>query len=359
MAVKRKKISLALQGGGAHGAFTWGVLDRLLEDDRFEIAGITGASAGAVNAAALADGMTEGGFEGARDKLRNLWSAIAEQARHSPVKRSPMNIWLGNWSLDNSPSMAWFNFVSRFASPYDFNPMGFNPIRPILSDLIDFERIRKANKLKLFVSATRVNDGSLRVFRSHEITLDAILASACLPNLFKAVEIDGEDYWDGGYAGNPVLFPYLFECKADDVVLVQINPVRRADTPKTAREIADRVDEITFNASLFRELRAVSFVSAMLGAGAKMPKGFRPLRVHRIDADDGLEPFSASSKFNAESSFVLHLHSLGRNAAETWLERNGALVGARSSFDPTTEMEFLPRAQRSSLGSWLGFNKAS
>jgi len=341
----RKRVSLALQGGGAHGAYTWGVLDRLLEEDLFEIAGITGASAGAINAAAVVDGHAEAGSEGARERLRQLWSAVAEQARLSPFKRSPLNVWLGDWSLDNSPGKVWFDFVSHFVSPYDFNPMDINPLRRVLAELIDFERIRQASGQKLFISATRVSDGKLRVFRNSETTADAVLASTCLPHLFKAVEIDGDDYWDGGYAGNPVLFPYLFESQADDVILVQLNPVRRAETPRSARQIADRVDEITFNASLQRELRALSFVASMLKSGAKMPAGFRPLRIHRIDADVGLEPFSASSKMNAERGFILHLHALGRQAAEHWLADNSALVGIRSSFDATGDMEFLPRSR--------------
>jgi NTE family protein len=342
MSRTKTKIGLALQGGGAHGAFTWGVVDRLLEADRFEIAGISGTSAGAVNAVAIADGYLEGGAEAARAKLGELWQVIAEKARMSPVKRTPLNIWLGNWSLDNSPGYAFVNFLSRYVSPYDFNPLGINPLRTVLSDMIDFERIRRSDAFRIFISATNVRDGNLRVFRNEEVSADAVLASASLPNLFQAVEIDGESYWDGGYTGNPAMFPYIYECDADDVVLVQINPVNRADIPRTAQDIANRVDEITFNTSLQREMRAIEFVSSMIKRGARLPGGFRPLRIHRIDGEDGLENFSASSKINAERGFVTHLFELGRRTGEKWLAGSGKSVGRRSGYVALTGMAMLP-----------------
>jgi NTE family protein len=342
MSRTKTKISLALQGGGAHGAFTWGVVDRLLEADRFEIAGISGTSAGAVNAVAIADGYLQGGPEQARAKLAELWQFIAEKARLSPVKRAPLNIWLGNWSLDNSPGYAIINFLSRYLSPYDFNPLGINPLRPILSDLIAFDRIRTPEAIRLFISATNVRDGNLRVFRNEEVSADAVLASACLPHLFQAVEIDGETYWDGGYTGNPAMFPYVYECDADDIVLVQINPVNRADTPRTAQDIADRVDEITFNTSLLREMRAIEFVSRMTSRRKRLPGGFRPLRIHRIDGGDGLENHSASSKINAERGFVTHLFELGRQAGDKWLAGGGKSVGRRSGYTALSGMAMIP-----------------
>lgn len=352
MANKKRPISLALQGGGAHGAFTWGVLDRLLEDGRFEIAGITGTSAGAMNAVAMAAGFANGGNDGARESLNRLWLEVSNRARLSPVKRSLLDAWFGNWSLDGSAGLAFFDAISNWVSPYDLNPLGLNPLRQIINEVVDFDDIRKQSELKLFVAATNVRNGAVRVFRNHELSDDAILASACLPALFKAVEIDGESYWDGGYSGNPVLFPYLYECVADDVLLIQINPVDSPDPPKTAREITNRVDEITFNASLSRELRALEFVSK-IAAGGRLPNGLRPMRVHRIDADHQLRAISASSKLNAEESFVRHLHGLGREVAQDWLIRKARNVGVRSGIDSSSNLEYLPQGKPARKLSFL------
>lgn len=338
------KVSLALQGGGAHGAFTWGVADRLLEENRFEITGITGTSAGAINAVAIADGYLSGGAEQARAKLHEMWSAIGENARLSPFKRTTLNTWLGNWSLDNSPGYQLFDFLSRYMSPYDFNPLGINPLRQILSELIDFERIRENGNLRLFVTATRVADGTVKVFRNDELNVEAVLASAGLPFLFPAVEIEGEEYWDGGYTGNPALFPYLYECAGDDIVLIQINPVRRAEMPRTAQTIANRVEEITFNASLLREMRAIEFITALIRRGVRLPGDFRPLRIHRIDGEKGLEQHSATSKINAERGFIQHLHQLGREAGDKWLQHGARLVGRRPRRMSDPVMALFPQA---------------
>lgn len=338
----RRKISLALQGGGAHGAFTWGVLDRLLEDGRFEISGVTGASAGALNAVMLAEGMRRSGEQGARDMLSQFWTGVAEHARLSPVRRSPLDIWLGNWSVDHSPGLVMMDVMSRLVSPYEFNPLGINPLRSLVRRAVDFPALVAEGRMSLFVSATDVESGSVRIFANAEITLDAVLASACLPYLFKAVEIDGKHYWDGGYVGNPVLTPCLYEAEADDVVLIQINPAHREGAPRTAREIGNRIDEITFNASLVRELRAIGFINELCANGARLPSRLRPLRVHRIAADDQLSQVSASSKLNAEIGFVRHLHEIGREAGAQWLASAGKMVGLRSTHDVTGGAPLLP-----------------
>ena len=342
MAVTRLSVSLALQGGGAHGAFTWGVLDRLLEDGRFEFAGITGTSAGAMNAVALAAGLCGKGADGARENLERLWSAVSARARLNPVRRSPLDAWLGSWSLDHSAGFAFFDAVSHWISPYDVNPLGLNPLRQIIDEVVDFDRLCSSKETKLFVAATNVRTGAVRVFRNEELSADAVLASACLPAIFNAVEIDGEEYWDGGYSGNPVMFPYLYECDADDVIIVQINPMERQAAPKTARQISNRVDEITFNASMMRELRALEFVTD-LARNARLPHGLRPLRVHRIDADEQLRDVSASSRLNAEAGFVRHLFSAGREAGEVWLDKEACNVGVRSGIDPSGSLEYLPQ----------------
>src|SRR5499427_5825252 len=249
MVADRLLIDLALQGGGSHGAFTWGVLDRLLEENWLRIAAISGTSAGAMNAAVLVNGWTQGGAEGARDALANYWQRVSRAATFSPLQRSPLDRLMGRWTLDTSPSYVAMDLMSRLLSPYDLNPTGFNPLRNILEESIDFERL-SASPIKLLVTATNVRTGRGRIFRNSEITADVLLASACLPTVFRAVEIDGEPYWDGGYAGNPTITPLVRECKSQDTLLVVVNPIERAGTPRSAREILDRLNEVSFNATL-------------------------------------------------------------------------------------------------------------
>ena len=247
---KTKPITLALQGGGSHGAMTWGVLDRLLEDDRLTIRAISGTSAGAMNAVVLADGMAEGGREGARKALTTFWKAVSDAARFSPIQRSPLDRMMGNYSLDTSPSYLFFEGLTRMFSPYDLNPMGTNPLRSLLNDLVDFDRVNAPCDLAVHVTATNVRTGRPRVFGPGELGTEAVLASACLPQMFPAIEIDGEAYWDGGFSGNPALYPLLTSTESPDILVVQINPLVRADLPRTARDIMNRVNEISFNSSL-------------------------------------------------------------------------------------------------------------
>ena len=331
-----KKINLALQGGGAHGAFTWGVLDWLLEDNRFCIDAITGTSAGAMNAVVLASGMEAGGEAGARESLEAFWREVSDEARFSPIKRSPLDILLGKWSLDLSPSYLYFDVLSRFASPYEFNPLNINPLRDVVDRIVDFDKVHACHSLKLFVAATNVYTGKIRVFSHREVTLDAVMASACLPQLYQAVEIDGEPYWDGGYMGNPPLYPLFYETRTPDVVLIQINPVERRQLPKTAREIVNRLNEITFNSTLLRELRAIDFVTRLVEEGKLSRDEYMKVHMHRISAAE-LKPLQSSSKLNAEWAFLTELRDIGRNAARDWLDRHYDDIGKRSTIDLRSE----------------------
>lgn len=331
-----KMVNVALQGGGAHGAFTWGVLDRLLEDGRIEFEAISGTSAGAMNAVVVADGFMRGGPDGARQALQDFWEAVSREGAKSPIQRSPINVFMGDWSLDTSPGYLFFDHLTRLASPYDLNPLNYNPLRDLLEAQVDFDRITAGNKMKLFISATNVHTGRVRVFTCGEITPDVVMASACLPFMFQAVEIDGVPYWDGGYMGNPVLFPFFNSCASSDVVLVQINPIERKTTPRTAREILNRVNEITFNSSLLKELRAIEFVARLIDDGKLDPADYKQVLLHRIDAVEEMAALSASSKLNAEWAFLVHLRDIGRAAASRWLERHYDRIGEGSSVDIRT-----------------------
>lgn len=327
-----KPINLALQGGGAHGAFTWGVLDWLLESGRFTIRGISGTSAGAMNAVVLADGLHKGGEEGGREALARFWRAVSRGAWFSPIRRSPLDIALGQWSLDLSPGYLLMDIATHFASPYEFNPLNVNPLREIVESSVDFDAVRACDQLKVFVAATNVQTGKIRVFSDGEITVDAVMASACLPHLFQAVEIDGVPYWDGGYMGNPPLFPLFGTTGTADTVLVQINPVERPETPRSAREILNRLNEITFNSTLLREMRAIDFVTRLIEQGKLDATHYQKVHIHRIAAEE-LNPLQASSKMNAEWQFLTHLRDIGRRAAQAWAAENAEHVGHRSTID--------------------------
>jgi NTE family protein len=328
-----RAINLALQGGGAHGAFTWGVLDRILADERLIIEAISGTSAGAMNAVAVAEGLMRGGREGARTCLRRFWKAVSEAGQHSPIRRTPLDMFMGNWNLDTSPAYLFVDLLGRVASPYEVNPLNLNPLKGLLEDLVDFEQVRACDKMKVFVSATNVETGRVEVFDRHELTADMVMASACLPLVFQAVEIDGVPYWDGGYMGNPALFPFFDGALSNDVVVVQINPITRKGAPRSAREILNRVNEITFNASLLREFRAIGFVSRLLDEGKLDPADYKQVLVHRIAAEEEINPLGASSKMNAEWAFLEHLFGIGSRAAGAWLDENYKHLGRRSTVD--------------------------
>lgn len=328
-----KQIELALQGGGAHGAFTWGVLDYLLKDNRVQIEGICGTSAGAMNAVVLADGLDRGGKEGARDALNRFWSATSKSARFSPFQRTPLDRVLGRWTLDTSPGFIFFDLLSRLVSPYQINPFGFNLLSLQLSSLVDFEHVRHAEGIKLFVAATNVRTGKQKIFRREEMTADMVAASACLPTLFHAVQVQGEAYWDGGYMGNPALFPLVEECGGRDIVIVQINPIFRDEIPQTAGDIMNRLNEISFNASLIKEVRMIALLKQLIQAKNLEEEKFKDVFFHRINADEELKNLSISSKLNAEWKFLKHLHDVGYKTAEAWLNDNYQALGNRSSLD--------------------------
>jgi NTE family protein len=330
---RTKSINLALQGGGAHGAFTWGVLDRLLEDERITIEAISGTSAGAMNAVALADGFQKNGCAGACQALRSFWEAVSQAACFSPFQRTPLDRLMGNWSLNTSPGYLMMDLLSRLASPYDLNPLNLNPLRDFLAQQIDFDSVRRCGGIKLFISATNVRTGRARIFVNPELSADAVMASACLPDLFQAVEINGEPYWDGGYMGNPALHPFIYRCTTRDILIVQINPIDCPGTPRRAREILDRVNEITFNSSLLAELRAIEFVTRLLDEGQLDPKRYKRMFIHRIAGDSELKLLDASSKLNAEWAFLEELHGRGYRAATQWLARHFDSIGRTATVD--------------------------
>ena len=324
-------VDLGLQGGGSHGAFTWGVLDRLLEESWLRFDGISGTSAGAMNAAVMADGLAHGGPEQARAALEKFWRRVSDAAQLSPLRRGPLEILTGRWTLEYSPVFVAFDIAARVVSPYDTNPFGWNPLDEILDECVDFERLVQA-PCKLFVTATCVRTGRGRVFRNAEITPEVLLASACLPTMFQAVEIDGDAYWDGGYSGNPTMAPLVRECGSRDAILVQINPIERPGTPRSAHDIHNRLNEVAFNATLIKELRAAALLKRAADAGKGEGTAWAQMRVHRI-ASDIMVTLGSSSKMIAEWEFLCMLRDDGRQAASAFLEAHGPDLGVRSTLD--------------------------
>jgi len=337
----RKKISLALQGGGAHGAFAWGVIDKILEDGRIEIEAVSGTSAGSMNAVALAAGLTDGP-EAARQKLHDLWHAVSAAGK----KFNPLGqlAWQSANPLSNmvsSMATLWFRSVTHSFSPYQLNPHNLNPLKDVLVSQVDFSRLQDDSGVKLFLAATNVRSGKVKVFGIDEkITADMVMASACLPQLFQAVEIDGEHYWDGGFMGNPVLYPLFYYTESADVLIVHINPIERPGPPTSADDILNRVNEITFNSSLIKELRAVHFVQKMMDQGWIKDEFLDRLKyvlMHSLRADAALSDLPSSTKFCSDWGFLQMLRDRGRVCAADWLDKNFDAVGVRSSVDITTE----------------------
>lgn len=328
-----KRINLALQGGGAHGAYTWGVLDRLLDEDRLEVEAISGTSAGAMNAAVFADGMGRGGREEARRALDNFWSNISQATQTGPLQPTSFDRYASGWNLDHSVAFVAFDMLTRMLSPYQLNPMNLNPLRGVLERSVDFRRLEGCRAVKLFISATNVKTGKVRVFQSGEITADVLLASACLPFLFQAVTVDGDPYWDGGYMGNPAIFPLIYGTQCQDVVIVQINPLGCDRVPTTAAEIMNRINEISFNSSLMREMRAISFVTDLIDEQKLDSNSYKRINVHWIEAEKQMRGLGVSSKLNARMDFLLHLKAIGRRAADDWLGMHIDNIGQRSTID--------------------------
>jgi NTE family protein len=327
----KRRIALALQGGGSHGAFTWGVLDRLLQEPDFEIVGISGTSAGAMNAGILADALRRGGAAQARTALADYWTDVGQLPGYASFALPSALSTQPTWHLDHNPLFLYHDMLTRVWSPYQTNPLNFNPLRSLL-ERIDFEGLRNdTDAARVFICATNVRTGLRRVFPNSELSLDVLLASACLPQVYQAVEIDGEQYWDGGYTGNPALAPLYLRTDATDVIVVGINPIVRDHVPQTARAIIDRIGEISFNSTFMLELAAIAFVEDMIRSGTAQP-AFKPLFVHGI-GDETLGSFGASSKMNNNFEFLRHLHTTGVLAADRWLQDNRADLGVRSSLD--------------------------
>jgi NTE family protein len=338
-----KKINLALQGGGAHGAFTWGVLDSLLADPRLEIEGISGASAGAINAVMLADGLARGGPQEARKRLADLWRAVSSNGDLSDLERAVTNRLLSFVPYNGSPAQAWLDTLSRFWSPYEFNPLNINPLKNLVERFVDFDALRACGGLKLFVSATNVFTGRLRIFPREKITAEVVMASACLPMVFQAVEIDGIPYWDGGYMGNPAIFPFFRATDTEDVLIVAINPLERRQTPRTQNEILNRIDEITFNSSLIAEYRAIDFVARLIDQG-RLPRGkgpgeYRRINVHRVALDSAFKELTADSKLDSDFTFFEMLRNGGQRAGRDFLSKHFDDIGVRSTVDLAAEAQ--------------------
>jgi len=318
-------VDLALQGGGSHGAFTWGVLDRLIEEPWLKIDGISGTSAGAMNAAVMASGWEHGGVDGAKAALETFWKAVSDAARFSPLQRGPWEMLSGKWTLENSPMYMASELMTRMFSPYELNPLNAHPLSKILAETVDFECLAKA-PMKLFITATNVRTGAGRVFRNAEITPDVLLASACLPT------IDGEHYWDGGYVGNPTITPLVRECDSQDTILVQINPIVRDAVPKTARDIMNRLNEVAFNSPLIKELRMIALLNKVADVGHGEGALWARMRIHRI-ASDRVTEVDSTSKLITEWRFLQGLRDEGRRVAGLFLEEHGSNLGKRSTLD--------------------------
>lgn len=330
--MEKKKIGLALQGGGSHGAFTWGILERLLEADIFEIRGFSGTSAGAMNSLMATYGLMKGGNQGAIEMLEKFWWNVSKAARMSPMQPSWLDSMFYPGDLDNSPGYHMFNMMSNMFSPYDFNPLDVNPLKDILNDLVEFDALKESH-VKLFVCATNVKKCKPRIFKLDEISADAMLASACLPYFYKAVEIDGEFYWDGGYMGNPPIYPLIDGTDAGDILMLKVNPIEINNVPKTVREIQDRINDISFNNSLMAEMRMVHFKDKILNMGYDIKGVLRKIHFHAISADKPLADLSLSSKFNASWAFLNKLRKRGRESAEQWILEKHQFVGKESSIN--------------------------
>lgn len=331
-----KPINLALQGGGSHGAFTWGVLDRLLQEPQLELDGISGTSSGAMNAVIMADGLLRGGREGAREALQDFWQQIVAMFNElfQPTAQ------LANWLMfETGPTFSLQSYLAltQAFSPYQLNPLNHNPLRQLLEASVDFERLRRNDSLRLFIGATQVRTGKLRIFNERELTVDALLASACLPSLQHAVTIDGEPYWDGGFSGNPPVFPLIFNCKSPDVVVVIVQPLERPDLPMTAEAIRMRAAELSFNTAFLREMRAIAFSKEQIEQDwlplGSLERRLARLNMHLVQNQSVMQELDASSRYTSPPKLIQELHAEGYSACELWLEDNARHVGARSSVD--------------------------
>jgi NTE family protein len=333
---ERKKINLALQGGGSHGAFTWGVLDALIEDGRLEIEALSGTSAGAMNAVIFLQGWAKNGPEGARAELKAFWTELGAMAFASPIQRTPFDRLRGSWNLDDSVAAMWNDVLSRMLTPWMRNPLGLDPLHDLLRRHFDQEAVRGCHGIKAFIAATNVQSGRVRIFTRDELTVEAVLASACLPNIHAAVVIDGVPYWDGGFRGNPPIWPFIYASESRDVVIVELDPSFRPGVPKSNAEIADRLNEITFGGALMSELRAIAFIQDLIQKGSivgEFGTRLKEIMIHSIKDEASIAPMGSVSKLLIEPAYLEHLFQLGRVAAAKWLAATFESVGMRSSVD--------------------------
>ncbi len=336
--MNKKRVLLALQGGGAHGAFTWGVLDRLLEEKDLEVVAVSGTSAGAVNATVLTYGLTLGDSQTAREMLHRFWRKNSESGMFSPFQPTWLDKMLSPGNMNYNPIYESWGIITSFLSPYQLNPFDFNPLKNTLSEVIDFEMVRNNQKVRLFLSATNVRTSQVKVFETPEITVDTVLASACLPQIFKAIEINGEHYWDGGYVGNPSIFPLLWDHDCDDLMVVQIDSTNYPSLPTKPHEITDRATDIGFNSSLMREIRVIDSLNRLIDNGFDYDGQLEKINIHLISTGDGLNDLNGSSKLNVSWDYLTYLRDLGHNKADEWVKENYGMIGVKSTLD--VEKEF-------------------
>ncbi|HEX6143345.1 MAG TPA: patatin-like phospholipase family protein [Geminicoccaceae bacterium] len=329
------EIALALQGGGAHGAFTWGVLERLLDEPDLTINGVSGTSAGAMNACALAQGLARGGAAGAKAELRAFWHGISESgaALANPYTTSPLQAVARSWNLDWSPMALWLDVMAQFVSPYQLNPLDHNPLRALIEERFDFDLLRRDGALRIYVCATNLQTNKMRIFSNADLSCEALLASACLPQLHRAVQVDDGYYWDGGFIGNPVLKPLIRVCGARDILLIQLNPTRREQLPISSRDIMDRLNEVTMNASLMRELDVIHTINRLVRDGQLTNPRYQEVRLHKIADPEVMGALGLRSKNNTAWRFLIYLRDVGRRRASAWLEENRGRIGREATLD--------------------------
>lgn len=330
---KKTQLNLALQGGGSHGAFTWGVLDRLLKEDALEIVGVSGTSAGGINGALLVYGLLAGGDAKARDVLAKFWRTNSAISSLSPLQPTLLDQLSSSGNMDFNPFYHFLRQLTFLFTPEQLNPYNLNLLRHILNHCIDFEVFQGSNETKLFLSATNAKTSRIKVFSNNEITVDSVLASSCIPSMFKPVEIDGEYYWDGGYLGNPVLFPLFDHTDCNDVLIVQIDPTHYPDLPHTASEILDRATTMSFNSNLIREMRAVHFINKMVDTELYTHRKVKKINLHRIHTGDITSSLNSSSKANTSMQFLSYLHDCGYQLTDKWILENLDSVGQKSTFN--------------------------
>jgi NTE family protein len=326
----KKKVAIALQGGGAHGAFAWGVADRLLEDGRFDILGVSGTSAGGMNAASIVQGLVKGGTEAARATLKEYWKAMSDISKKiSPYGLNPIDKMMKYYNLDHSLGYLMMGQIQEHFSPYDINPSNKNPFGDFVKDFFDYSAIRNSKERKIFLGTTHVKTGKVKIFSNPDFCSDVLMASACLPFMFQAVQVDGEYYWDGGFIANPAIFPLIYECDCSDIIVVQLTKTHREELPKSRADIVDRLKEITYNGCMVHEMRAIHFISRLIDEGKIDDKKVKRINMHMIKNEDSFKGLNLSSALNTDWDFLMMLHNEGRKAADKWINDHFDKVGTR------------------------------